>query len=452
MQDVSTTYTYIVEHDGIYEVALVINGVTYSMDDLVSMQTSSALFDTVGVGNTIAGSIDVELIAKSTSIPVMAKMRPWYRVKKMPHSGRNKLIDNRIYPFVPASGLQGITLTKGTDGAIIINGTKTNAAGVLIPNFGDPNATSTDNQYDYTKWLATGSYKMSVVGENVPSGMDIRLQVYRYTSTAATPSITSVAYASANGSEVSFNITDAYTFVFCRLYVGTGTPTFSNCKIYPMIKAATDTNTGWDEPAQSITMASEWVPKGVYYIDTREYDKESGVLRLNGFDAMLKGEQDFMQSGDQGTWPQIDRNIVCDVASRIGLGKDTYTAVSNPSGNPKNKGWYYKSGSKYYLSFDTSVKSGTTYYTRSNTGLDARTMPLLNKYYKVGYPGYGESAYTVREVLGYVGSMYAGNWIINDEGLLRLVILGDIPAETNYLIDELDRRITLGGDRLVMTT
>lgn len=283
MQTVSSTYTSILANGGWHECKLEINGVVYDMDTLVSMRTSGGLFETIGVGNTIAGTIDVELIAKSNTIPTMAQLRPYVRA------------------------------TNGT------------------------------------------------------------------------------------------------------------------------------TN-------------SEWLPKGVYWIDTREYDKESGVLKLSGMDAMLKGEQDYMQTGAQGTWPQIDRNVVCDIAKKLGIGSNQFTAITNPTGNPKNKGWYYKKNNLYYLSSDTSVQTGTTYYEKTSTGLDPRTMPLLNKYYKVGYPGYGEGAYTVREVLGYIGSMYAGNWIINEQGKLRLVVLGDIPAETAYLINENDLRITLGGDRLVMTT
>ena len=41
-----------------------------------------------------------------------------------------------------------------------------------------------------------------------------------------------------------------------------------------------------------------------------------------------------------------------------------YTAVTTTSGkNPKNEGWYVKSGSKYVLTTDTTPQSGTTYYT-----------------------------------------------------------------------------------------
>lgn len=199
------------------------------------------------------------------------------------------------------------------------------------------------------------------------------------------------------------------------------------------------------------TTNSEWLQRGVYFVDTREYDRETGILRLTGFDAMLRGEQDYMQSGNQGTWPQVDINVLCDIAKRLGLGDNTFTAVENPTGNPKNKGWYYKSGNLYYLATETSVKAGRTYYTKSNSGIDLRTLPLINKYYKVGYPGYGEGAYTVREVLGYIGSMYAGNWIINDIGQLRLIVVGDIPPETNYLVTENDDRLVLGSDRILLT-
>ena len=198
------------------------------------------------------------------------------------------------------------------------------------------------------------------------------------------------------------------------------------------------------------TTQSEWLPKGVYWIDTREYDKETGVLSLVGYDAMLMCEQDYLTTGNQGAWPQIDLNVLCDIAGRLDLGTDAYTAVSNPTGNPKANGWYYKSGNNYYLSSNTSVQSGTTYYVRSNSGIDSRTLAVITNHYKIGYPGVGEGAYTVREVLGYIGSAYAGNWILNESGQLRLIVIGDIPAETNYLITEDGDIITIGGDRLVM--
>ena len=44
--------------------------------------------------------------------------------------------------------------------------------------------------------------------------------------------------------------------------------------------------------------------------------------------------------------------------------KAEYTAVVDPSGNPKEKGWYEKDGDTYELTTDTTVQAGTTYYSR----------------------------------------------------------------------------------------
>lgn len=44
----------------------------------------------------------------------------------------------------------------------------------------------------------------------------------------------------------------------------------------------------------------------------------------------------------------------------------TYTAVTNPTGNPKTQGYYEKNSSgEYVLTEDTTVQSGKTYYTKS---------------------------------------------------------------------------------------
>lgn len=42
----------------------------------------------------------------------------------------------------------------------------------------------------------------------------------------------------------------------------------------------------------------------------------------------------------------------------------TYTAVTNPTGNPAQQGWYEKSGDVYSLTTDTEVESGKTYYVK----------------------------------------------------------------------------------------
>lgn len=144
---------------------------------------------------------------------------------------------------------------------------------------------------------------------------------------------------------------------------------------------------------------SEWLPKGVYYIDTR--DEGNGVLSIDAFDPMLMTEQQFTQSGNQGFWPRTDASVVNEIAERIGV------------------------------------------------DVDARTTAILTRGYQIQYPGYGEGAMSCREVLGYIGQMYAGNWIITDENKLRLIVYGDIPPKgTNLLVTEGGDYITMGGYRI----
>lgn len=145
---------------------------------------------------------------------------------------------------------------------------------------------------------------------------------------------------------------------------------------------------------------SEWLPKGTFFIDTRD-ESYGGVLTIDAFDPMLKTEKPFMQSGDQGMWPRTDATIVSQIASRIGV------------------------------------------------TVDPRTTEIINRSYLVQYPGYGDEAYSVREVLGFVGSMYGGNWIITDENKLRLIVLGDIPgAGEGWLVTQSGDYITMGGYRI----
>lgn len=148
---------------------------------------------------------------------------------------------------------------------------------------------------------------------------------------------------------------------------------------------------------------SEWIPKGTFYIDTREAG--NGVLTIDAFDAMLKtGQPYIMQEGEQGTWPRTDIQVVNAICSRIGV------------------------------------------------TLDSRTAAILTEGYLVQYPGFGDVAYTVREVLGYIGAMYGGNWCITDQDTLRLLILGDLPlSSTNLLITQYGEYILIGGYRILVS-
>lgn len=150
---------------------------------------------------------------------------------------------------------------------------------------------------------------------------------------------------------------------------------------------------------------SEWLPKGVYYIDTRQTShNDDGVtlMELHGYDAMLMAEQywgdDMMPSGG---WPDdglTDIQVAQMIADKIGVEVDSRTATDMDGG------------------------------------------------YKIPMP----IGYTLREVLGYLAAPYLGCFIMTEQGKLRMVSILDLPPETNYLIDNAGYAITFGGDRILV--
>lgn len=142
------------------------------------------------------------------------------------------------------------------------------------------------------------------------------------------------------------------------------------------------------------TQTSEWIQKGVYYIDTRSID--SGLLTIHGYDDMLKAEQ--IWTPDQSLEFPMPMTQAVDIIANI-MGVE----------------------------------------------IDART--VLNSSYTVDYPA---NDYTLRDVLRFIAAAHGGNWIMSDVGELWLVGLNDLPAETNYLCDEDGDWITFGGDRILV--
>lgn len=147
--------------------------------------------------------------------------------------------------------------------------------------------------------------------------------------------------------------------------------------------------------------ASEWIPKGTFFISTRSRNKVTDSLTITGYDAMLKAESVWLNSDyDTENWPMSQADAVDDIAYRMGVEVDNRTVLSTQ--------------------------------------------------FPVNYPVDENGDLTMREVLGYIAVSNAGNWIITDEGKLLLVKFGDIPAETNYLVNEGGYSITFGGDRILV--
>ena len=142
---------------------------------------------------------------------------------------------------------------------------------------------------------------------------------------------------------------------------------------------------------------SEWIPKGVFFIDHREYSgDENKRMVLNGYDHIILTEDEFPSSTNE--WPRIDIDVVRDIANEIGV------------------------------------------------SVDKRTVQIMNKGYKINYP----AGYSMREVLENIAAMYAGSFVMSDVAELLLVTMFGIPKETSYLINNAGFAITFGGDRILV--
>lgn len=142
---------------------------------------------------------------------------------------------------------------------------------------------------------------------------------------------------------------------------------------------------------------SEWVQKGVFFIDRREYSgDENERMTISGYDHIILTEADFPSSSDE--WPRMDIDVVRDISRAIG------------------------------------------------TSVDMRTTKIMNKGYKINYP----AEYSMREVLENIAAMYAGSFVMSDAGELLLVTMFGIPKETSRLIDSAGFAITFGGDRILV--
>lgn len=146
------------------------------------------------------------------------------------------------------------------------------------------------------------------------------------------------------------------------------------------------------------TETSSWIPKGIYWVDTRQESASSGKIQIHGYDAMLKGEKLFVSGSLVQDWPRTDKQV---------LNGFTINGRSHDG---------------------IAQKMGVT--------IQQDTLNLINKGYAVQFPGTVQvegnnetsvksAAMTVREVLGAIGAMYCGNWTIDEDGTMRLVLFGE---------------------------
>ena len=145
---------------------------------------------------------------------------------------------------------------------------------------------------------------------------------------------------------------------------------------------------------------SEWLPKGIYYVDTRETSHNSNgldIITIHGYDAMLMFEANY-PSDNASNYPMLDTAMVQFIANSVRI------------------------------------------------SVDPRTFQRMNRGYKFSLP----LGYSSREMLGIIAASYGGNFIISDEGQLLLIRLQDLPKETNYLVTESGDVLVFGNDKILV--
>lgn len=121
------------------------------------------------------------------------------------------------------------------------------------------------------------------------------------------------------------------------------------------------------------TQTSEWITLGTFYIDTRAFDKATGILTLSCYDRMLVadgvGGKSYADVTAFTTWPQSMSDVVTEIATIMGITIDARTSINTGTG------------------------------------------------YMVNYP----NDLTMREVLSYIAVAHAGCWTITPDNKLRLI-------------------------------
>lgn len=150
--------------------------------------------------------------------------------------------------------------------------------------------------------------------------------------------------------------------------------------------------------AKNNAQTSEWIRQGIYFIDTRKATNNNDgldVLTLTAYDAMMKAEQDYPNANHN--WPYLDKNVVSEIASAIGV------------------------------------------------TVDSRTNGFLTSGYMIGLP----LGYTMRETLERIATMYCGNFVMSNEGKLLFVPLYGLADELvtgNYLADGSGKALVFGNE------
>ena len=159
-----------------------------------------------------------------------------------------------------------------------------------------------------------------------------------------------------------------------------------------------------------------WQQKSTFYIYRRKIDRLTGTVRITAYDATFRTDRPYIDSNEtinMDDWPRSAYSVMTDIAQRCGLTihPDTIAKLQN---DPR---YVRFPGAKVEADVDTGEEV---------------------------FVSDGDAAMTMREVACEVAVMYAANWLVDNEGLWRLVVFGDIPLDSDYLVTENSDIIILG--------
>ena len=444
-----------------------------------SLATRNALFENFSAGNCHAGTIDLTLV-NPQSIPTMAKMEVYVRLTEEPWTDPELLELDEITGAGVSFGWSNPSTVRYSN-AVIRSGDA-----LSLPEDADEIIITADNT-EAAQAVLRGKF------------FEIKSEFYDGGVLYGSPEMDVYYYPYDSPPHIRFS------------------PSYypENYSVKPLVHHR----------------VTDWIRKGVYFIDTREWDARHEFLTITGFDAMLKAEQPYIISDatdpvilDEFTIPQgrmrgdVNGNGVIDadyvpyaeggrsdnqITLAASVDKAHLDEIETWCADVDDDGWVTGTDSlkiderangtfgaytnaDYYGNWtwrdDTHdwfvfaaktvpngavliLPDGFTYEEatgginiicanppltektaqiaifgwprldnlvalevamRIGVELDSRT--VLNKGYMVQLPAVstdGDESMTLREVLGYVGAMYGGNWIINDEGKLQLVTVPD---------------------------
>lgn len=189
--------------------------------------------------------------------------------------------------------------------------------------------------------------------------------------------------------------------------------------------------------------ANDWISKKTYYIYTREkeyyQDNDLVELTIHAYDSMIKADE-HLYVAEPKAWAA---NTAYKLYDECIYSNETYICKSaHTSGSSFDSTKWDKTTVAWPKTDITVVQLIASII---GVQVDPATVTLMNKSYSINYPGYGENSYTMRETLGYIAALYAGNFFIDDSNKLKLLEIN--PSTTPYIHSINDSSVPKIGEK-----